>query len=57
MAYYIYPGKDGKYYWRLIANNNRTIADSGEGYNTKEACLHGIALVKSSSAAPVYESK
>ena len=33
--------------WRLRANNGEIIADSGEGYNDKDDCEHGIDLVKS----------
>lgn len=39
------------YRWRLISDNGRIIADSGEGYRNKSDCLHGIELVKGTSAA------
>lgn len=55
MAYYIYKDVQGYWRWRLLAANNRNIANSGESYYNKEDCLHAIALVKGSSAAPVYE--
>jgi uncharacterized protein len=32
--------------WRLRAANGEIIADSGEGYNDKDDCEHGIDLVK-----------
>jgi uncharacterized protein len=41
--------------WRLVASNHKTIADSGEGYNSEADCDHGISLVKSSYSAPVVK--
>lgn len=37
----------GSYYrWRFQANNNRIMADSGEGYNSRQGCLNGIQVLK-----------
>ena len=55
MTYYIYRDQSGYWRWRLVAANNRIIANSGEGYHNKSDCLHAINLVKSSGSAPVYE--
>lgn len=55
MAYYIYKDQAGYWRWRLRAANNRTIADSGEGYHNKSDCQSAIDLVKGSFNAPVYE--
>ena len=41
-----YKDAKGEYRWRMKAANNEIIADSSEGYTTKEACLNGIGLVK-----------
>lgn len=32
--------------WRLIASNGNIIADSGEGYNSKQGAKRGIESVK-----------
>lgn len=56
MAYYIYKDIQNYWRWRLRAANNRTIADSGEGYHNKNDCLAGIQLVKGSASAPIYEA-
>lgn len=56
MYYWVYKDNSNEWRWRLIAVNGRTIADSGEGYNNRSDCLHGIALVKGSSNAPVREA-
>ena len=55
MAYYIYKDVAGHWRWRLQAENNRIIANSGEGYYNKTDCQWAINLVKGSSLAPVYE--
>jgi uncharacterized protein YegP (UPF0339 family) len=53
--YYIYRDVAGYWRWYLMAANGRKLADSGEGYNNKQDCLHAISLVSTSSAANVYE--
>ena len=55
MTFYIYKDKQGYWRWNLKASNNKIVADSGEGYNNKADCEHGISLVKSAYNAPVYE--
>lgn len=42
------------WYWHLKSANHEIIAN-GEGYSTKQGCLHAIALVKGSGNAPIYE--
>ncbi|EPZ74993.1 hypothetical protein M798_16320 [Brucella melitensis ADMAS-G1] len=55
MQYVLYRDNAGYWRWRLLANNHRTIADSGEGYVHRADAINGINLVKSSAAAPVVE--
>lgn len=55
MKFYIYKDTAGLWRWRLVAANNRIIADSGESYYNKQDCLHGIELVQSAWNAPIYE--
>jgi uncharacterized protein len=55
MAYYIYKDGTNQWRWRLVANNSRIIANSGESFFNKTDCLHSINLVKGSGTAPVYE--
>jgi uncharacterized protein YegP (UPF0339 family) len=55
MEYQVYKDTAGQYRWRLVAANNRRIADSGEGYNNKADCLAAINLVKGSANAPVKD--
>jgi uncharacterized protein YegP (UPF0339 family) len=54
-AFRVYRDAAGEWRWRLVAGNSRLIAESGEGYQNKADCLHGIELVKASEDAPVEE--
>lgn len=56
MKFIVYKDAVGQYRWRLLAANNRVIADSGESYWNKSDCLAAIALVKSTNAlTPVVD--
>jgi len=55
MKYIVYKDVSAQWRWRLVAANNKIIANSGEGYHNKQDCLHAITLVKGSYSAPVYE--
>lgn len=54
MEYQVYES-GGQYRWRLVAANNRIIANSGEAYHNKQDCLNAIGLVKNSANAPVRD--
>jgi uncharacterized protein YegP (UPF0339 family) len=45
-TFVIYKDTSGQYRWRLLASNNKIIADSAESYLNKTDCEHGISLVK-----------
>lgn len=52
----VYKDKAGEYRWRLQANNNEVIADSNEGYKSKDSALHGIDVVKDiAGSAPIND--
>lgn len=42
--------------WRLRADNQRIIANSGESFHNRQDCLHSIDLVKGSARVPVVET-
>lgn len=42
----VYKDKAEEWRWRFRASNSKIIADSGEGYQNKQDCLHGIELIK-----------
>ena len=50
--YQKYMATDG-WRWRLLANNNRIVADSGEAYVNEGDCDRGIEIVKGSGSTPV----
>ena len=52
-VFQVYEDAAGEWRWRLVAGNDRVIADSGEGYRHRQDCLHGIELVKDSKDAKV----
>ena len=53
MQYQVYRDANYQWRWRLMAANNRIIANSGEGYHNQSDCLHAINLVKGSYNTPV----
>lgn len=44
--FHIYKDHAGEFRWRLVAPNGRIVADSAEGYSSKQKCHEGIADVK-----------
>jgi uncharacterized protein len=54
MEYQVYE-QGGQYRWRLLANNNRNIANGGEAYYNKTDCIAAINLVKSSANATIRD--
>jgi uncharacterized protein YegP (UPF0339 family)/large-conductance mechanosensitive channel len=51
----VYKDNAGKYRFHLNARNGEIIADSSEGYETKDACLNGIAVVGQSATAEIKD--
>jgi len=42
----LYKDARGQWRWRLKASNGKVVADSGEGYVSKQSAQEGITLVK-----------
>ena len=55
MKFHIYKDQNNEWRWRLKAANGIIVADSAEGYSSKQACQDGIDLVKAAANAPVVE--
>jgi hypothetical protein len=52
----LYADRDGDYRWRLVHDNGNIIADSGEGYASKQKARQGIESVRANAPeAPVEE--
>lgn len=50
MKFKVFKDQRGEYCWQLIAKNKKVIADSGESYKRKSACLKAIEKVKNQAA-------
>ncbi len=53
-TFLIYTDAEGKYRWCFQANNYRTVADSGKGYDSRESCLHGMRVFRDNDGS--YQS-
>ena len=53
----IYKDGKGEFRWRLVASNGQMIANSGEGYKSKDSAKAGIASVKKNAASAKIEDK
>ena len=51
----IYVDSADEYRWRLVHDNGNVIADSGEGYSTKQKARQGIESVKANAAGAAVE--
>jgi uncharacterized protein YegP (UPF0339 family) len=50
MYFVLYRDSASQWRWTLYAANHLKIADSAEGYTSKQHAQHGIDLVKSTNA-------
>jgi uncharacterized protein YegP (UPF0339 family)/large-conductance mechanosensitive channel len=51
----VYKDNAGKFRFHLFARNGEIIADSSEGYETKDACFNGIDVVGQSDDAQIKD--
>ncbi len=51
----VYKDNSGKFRFHLYARNGGIIADSSEGYETKDACFNGINVVGQSDTAEIKD--
>ncbi len=47
----VFEDSAGEWRWRLVATNGNIIADSGEGYQSKQGARRGIDSVKRTAPA------
>ena len=52
-AFELYEDNAGEWRWRLVVANGNIIADSGEGYRSKQGARRGIESVRKN--APVAD--
>ena len=56
MKFHIKDSTNSEYFWRLVAANGKTVADSGETYKQKSSCESAIAKIKADiAAAPIVD--
>lgn len=54
----LFEDKQGKWRWRLVHDNGNILADSGEGYASKQKATQGLESVKqNASGADVVEGE
>jgi len=46
----VYEDRAGQWRWRLVHANGNIIADSGEGYASRQKCRQGLTSVKENAA-------
>ncbi len=51
----VFRDSAGEWRWRLVATNGQVIADSGEGYGSKQGVRRGIDSVKRNAASAEVE--
>ena len=55
-TFQLYKDKFLEFRWRLVHQNGQIIADSGEGYTTKDNAENGIQSVKTNApSAPIED--
>ena len=52
----LYLDRADEWRWRLVHDNGNVIADSGEGYATKQKARQGIRSVKSNASDAAIET-
>jgi uncharacterized protein YegP (UPF0339 family) len=55
MKFIVYRDSRDQSRWRLEADNYKIIADSGQGYNSKQHCMEAIELVQESRDADIVD--
>jgi uncharacterized protein YegP (UPF0339 family) len=46
MVFHLYKDSKGEWRWKLLAANNKIIADSAEGYRHRVDCIDAMKLIK-----------
>ena len=56
MYYELRRDVNRKFRWRLISNNGRTVAESGEGYSRRCDCIRAVDAVRFSADATIVDT-
>lgn len=52
----LFEDNAGQWRWRLVHDNGNILADSGEGYSSKQKCKQGLESVKRNAAEAAVET-
>ena len=52
----VYEDRAGQWRWRLVHDNGNIIADSGEGYSSRQKCEQGLESVKQNAPGAAVEA-
>jgi len=52
----LYADTAGQWRWRLVHDNGNILADSGEGYSSKQKCRQGLESLKRNAAEANVET-
>ena len=52
----VYEDRAGQWRWRLVHDNGNVIADSGEGYASRQKCEQGLESVKQNAPEAAVET-
>lgn len=56
MGFHLYKDNAGEFRWYFEASNGRKIADSGEGYKSKQHCIDGMQIIAATNGnTPFYD--
>jgi uncharacterized protein YegP (UPF0339 family) len=53
MHFFVYKDQRFEWRWRLVAGNNRIIADSGEGYINRQDCVRILNMFAGDARVPI----
>lgn len=53
----IYNDAAGECRWKVISSNGKIIAESSEGYRSKESCERSLEIAKRAAEADVVDSR
>ncbi len=57
MKFKVYKDRRGEFRWRLVASNGRTVADSGEGYDSRSNARRAAENVKAGAGSATIEDE
>ncbi len=57
LQFVLYKDNGGKFRWRLVSANGKTIATPGQGYASKQSCLNSIDVIRQGAAGATLDDR